>query len=54
MNKQLDKITALHCRLFRDDKQSGISGSIKINTLSLEKCTKDNGFKNTRLFVDDG
>ena len=54
MNKQLDKTTALHCRLSRDDKQDGISGSIKINSLSLEKCANDNGFNNIRVFVDDG
>ena len=28
MNKQPDKITALYCRLSRDDEQDGISGSI--------------------------
>ena len=29
MTKQPDKITALYCRLSRDDEQDGLSGSIK-------------------------
>ena len=29
MTKQPDKITALYCRLSRDDEQDGMSGSIK-------------------------
>ena len=54
MNKQPDKITALYCRLSRDDEQDGISGSIKNQQAILEKYAKDNGFKNTSVFVDDG
>ncbi len=54
MNKQPDKITALYCRLSRDDEQDGISGSTKNQQAILEKYAKDNGFKNTRVFVDDG
>ncbi len=56
MNKinQSDKITALYCRLSRDDEQEGVSGSIKNQQSILEKYAKDNGFKNTRVFVDDG
>lgn len=54
MNKQPDKITALYCRLSRDDEQDGISGSIKNQQAILEKYAKDNGFKNTRVFVDNG
>ena len=50
MNKQPDKITALYCRLSRDDEQDGISGSIKNQQAILEKYAKDNGFKNTRVF----
>lgn len=51
---QSDKITALYCRLSRDDEQGGVSGSIKNQQSILEKYAKDNGFKNTRVFVDDG
>lgn len=56
MNKinQSDKITALYCRLSRDDEQEGVSGSIKNQQSILEKYAKDNGFKNTRVFIDDG
>lgn len=54
MNKQSEKITALCCRLSRDDEQEGTSGSIKNQQSILEKYAKDNGFKNTRVFVDDG
>lgn len=56
MSKQSDKekITALYCRLSRDDANEGISGSIKNQTEILQKYAVDNGFKNTRLFVDDG
>ena len=44
----------MYCRLSRDDEQDGISGSIKNQQAILEKYAKDNGFKNTRVFVDDG
>ena len=44
MNKQPDKITALYCRLSRDDEQDGISGSIKNQQAILEKYAKDNGY----------
>ena len=54
MNKQSEKITALYCRLSRDDEQEGTSGSIKNQQSILEKYAKDNGYKNTRVFVDDG
>ncbi|MBQ3531949.1 MAG: recombinase family protein [Oscillospiraceae bacterium] len=49
-----DKITALYCRLSRDDDQDGLSGSIKNQQAILEKYAKENGFKNTRVFIDDG
>ena len=54
MNKQSEKITALYCRLSRDDEQEGASNSIKNQQSILEKYAKENGFKNTRVFVDDG
>ena len=55
-NKQSDKdkITALYCRLSRDDDQDGLSGSIKNQQAILEKYATENGFKNTRVFIDDG
>jgi len=48
------KITALYCRLSRDDEQAGESNSIKNQKDILEKYAKDNGFGNIRFFVDDG
>ena len=52
--KQSDKITALYCRLSRDDEQDGLSGSIKNQQAILEKYAQENGFQNTRVFIDDG
>ena len=54
MTKQPDKITALYCRLSRDDEQDGMSESIKNQQAILEKYAQENGFKNTRVFTDDG
>ncbi len=54
--KQLesDKITALYCRLSRDDEMAGESNSIKNQKLILSKYAEDNKFQNIRFFVDDG
>jgi len=54
LKKQTDRITALYCRLSRDDEQDGLSGSIKNQQSILEKYAKENGFKNTKVFIDDG
>ena len=54
MTKQPDKITALYCRLSRDDEQDGLSGSIKNQQTILEKYAQENGFQSTRVFIDDG
>ncbi|MCR5173909.1 MAG: DUF4368 domain-containing protein [Oscillospiraceae bacterium] len=55
MNKQSDnRITALYCRLSRDDEQEGMSGSIKNQQSILEKYAEENRFPNPRVFVDDG
>ncbi len=54
--KQLesDKITALYCRLSRDDELAGESNSIKNQKSILSKYAQDNNFQNIRCFVDDG
>ncbi|MGN1352282.1 MAG: DUF4368 domain-containing protein [Clostridia bacterium] len=54
--KQLesDKITALYCRLSRDDELSGESNSITNQKSILSKYAKDNNFQNVKFFVDDG
>ena len=49
-----DKITALYCRLSRDDELQGDSNSIKNQKAILQKYADDNGFRNTAFFVDDG
>ena len=56
MSKQSDKdkITALYCRLSRDDENEGVSGSIKNQTEILQQYAAENSLKNTRLFIDDG
>ena len=48
------KITALYCRLSRDDELQGDSNSIIHQKEILKKYAEDNGFKNTEFFVDDG
>lgn len=52
--KQQDKITALYCRLSRDDEFSGDSMSIQTQKTMLAQYAKDNGFENVQYFVDDG
>lgn len=49
-----EKITALYCRLSRDDELQGDSNSIKNQKAILQKYAEDNGFRNFRFFVDDG
>ena len=48
------KITALYCRLSRDDNLEGDSNSIQNQKLILQKYADENGFQNTRFYVDDG
>ena len=52
--RQSDKITALYCRLSRDDELQGDSNSIVNQKNILSKYAKDNGFKNIQYIVDDG
>ena len=47
-------ITALYCRLSRDDDNTGDSNSIQNQKKMLAKYAKDNGFMNTSFYVDDG
>lgn len=60
MNRQLNidaaldsRITALYCRLSRDDELQGDSNSIKNQKAILQKYADDNRFRNTQFFVDD-
>lgn len=52
--KITDKITALYCRLSRDDKLQGDSNSIINQRAMLQKYADANGFDNIQVFVDDG
>ena len=54
MNRQSDKITAIYCRLSRDDELAGDSGSITMQKAIATKFAKEQGFKNIQYFVDDG
>lgn len=47
-----DKITALYCRLSRDDELQGDSNSILNQKAILQKFADDNGFGNMMFFVD--
>ena len=49
-----DKITALYCRLSRDDDLQGESNSIVNQKAILKKYADDHNFPNTMYFVDDG
>ena len=49
---QQGKITALYCRLSRDDEIQGDSNSIKNQKTILQKYAEDNGFSNIQFFVD--
>lgn len=48
------KMTALYCKLSRDDELQGDSKSIKNQIVILQKYADDNGFTNAEFFVDDG
>ena len=54
MLRQSDKITALYCRLSRDDELQGDSNSIVNQKAILSKYAEENHFSNTVFFVDDG
>ncbi len=47
-------ITALYCRLSRDDGTDNDSNSIVNQKKLLQKYAKEHGFSNTRSYVDDG
>lgn len=52
--KEQTGITALYCRLSRDDGTEGDSNSVANQKRLLSKYAKENGFSNTRYYVDDG
>lgn len=52
--KKKSGITALYCRLSRDDGAAGDSNSIANQKKLLQKYAKEHSFGNTRYYVDDG
>lgn len=54
LNQNNNDITALYCRLSRDDELQGESNSVANQKMLLQKYCKDNGYRNTRFFIDDG
>jgi len=52
--KQANNITALYCRLSRDDDYNGDSLSIKNQKEMLAEYAIVNGFENHEFYVDDG
>jgi len=48
------KITALYCRLSRDDDYHGDSASIQTQKQMLEQYAKQNQFQHTKFYIDDG
>lgn len=53
-NQNTNKITALYCRLSKDDLLSGDSYSIQNQRSMLTEYANKNGFVNTQVFIDDG
>lgn len=54
MQSQSNMVTALYCRLSRDDDAQGDSNSIANQKKLLSKYAKEYGLSNTKYFVDDG
>lgn len=50
----ISKITALYCRLSRDDGMEGESNSISNQKLLLSKFASDNDLPNPQHYIDDG
>ena len=50
----ISKITALYCRLSRDDGMEGESNSISNQKMLLSKFAKDNDLPNPQHYIDDG
>ena len=53
--KQSNKlITALYCRLSREDEQNGESNSIQNQRVLLSDYADKHGYTNTKIYADDG
>ena len=49
-----EKITALYCRLSRDDGTDAESNSISTQKMILSRYAAEHGFTHTRFYIDDG
>ncbi|MDD6478907.1 MAG: recombinase family protein [Oscillospiraceae bacterium] len=49
-----NKVAALYCRLSRDDEIDGESNSISNQKRILQKVSKEYGYDNIKIYVDDG
>ena len=54
MSGATNKITALYCRLSKDDMAQGDSESIKTQKAMLTQYAKEHGFMVVEVYVDDG
>jgi DNA invertase Pin-like site-specific DNA recombinase len=54
MKETLSKITALYCRLSRDDDYHGDSSSIQTQKQMLQQYALQNQFHHTKFYIDDG
>ena len=52
--KQQENITAIYCRLSKDDEYQGDSMSIQNQRAMLTQYAKDKGLTNLKVYVDDG
>ena len=52
--RQSEKITAIYCRLSREDEMANESNSISNQRAILERHARERGFKNIQFFIDDG
>lgn len=53
LGKPATEITALYCRLSRDDELQGDSNSIVNQKKILTKYCEENDFKNTKFYIDE-
>ena len=50
----VEAVTALYCRLSRDDELQGDSNSIINQKKILQKYALEHGYTNFRFYIDDG
>ena len=50
--RQSEKITAIYCRLSREDEMTNESNSISNQRAILERHARERGFKNIQFFIE--